>query len=159
MNRKSETVLWLHNIRSIHNVGSIFRTADAAGVSKIFLVGTTPAPVDRFGRTRRDLAKVALGAQNYVKWESAKSAGALLARLKHEKFKIIAVEQSPKAIDYKKVKAGGKTCFVFGSEVGGLPKSILSKADIIAEIPMRGKKESLNVSVAAGIALYGILKI
>lgn len=151
---KKEVCLWLQDVRSVYNVGSIFRTADGAGADKIYLVGVTPAPVDRFGRTRKDLAKVALGAEKNVKWEVRKSAGALLRELKKSGFKIIAVEQSLKSINYKKVKATKKTCFIFGEETKGLPKDILDKADIIVEIGMRGKKESLNVSVAAGIILF-----
>ena len=156
---KRETVICLYNIRSVFNVGSIFRTADGAGVSKIYLVGVTPAPVDRFGRVRKDLAKVALGAEKNVAWEARKSASALLRELKREGFKIVAIEQSPKAIDYKKVKLTPKICFVLGEETRGLSKNILKMADEIAEIPMKGKKESLNVSVSAGIALFRILKI
>jgi tRNA G18 (ribose-2'-O)-methylase SpoU len=140
-------------------VGAIFRTADAAGISKIFLVGITPAPLDRFGRERKDIAKSALGAEKTVPWESVKTIKPILNKLKKEKYKIIAIEQSPKAIDYKKVKLPNKSAIILGNEVKGLPQSILNQCDVIAEIPMRGKKESLNVSVATGIALFRILGI
>jgi 23S rRNA (guanosine2251-2'-O)-methyltransferase len=156
---KKENILILHNIRSVENVGAIFRTADAAGIDKIYLIGYTPAPLDRFGRKRKDLAKSALGAEEFVSWEQIKSIAPLIARLKKQNFQIIAIEQDKKSIDYKKVKLKNKNAFIAGAEVTGIPKSILKKCNITAEIPMRGKKESLNVSVALGIALFQILKI
>ncbi len=152
-----ETILIFHNIRSVQNVGAMFRTADAAGINKIYLTGYTPAPLDRFGRKRKDLAKSALGAEEYVSWEQKKNIFPLLAKLKKENFLIIAVEQDLNSIDYKKVKLKNKNCFIVGAEVLGIPKNILKRCDLIAEIPMRGKKESLNVSVALGIVLFGVL--
>ena len=159
MKKRQENIVIIHNVRSVQNVGAMFRTADAAGVDKIYLTGYTPTPVDRFGRIRRDLAKSALGAEEFVKWESKKNILPLLAKLKREKFQIIAIEQDKKSIDYKKVKLKNRNAFIVGTEVSGIPKNILQKCDIIAEIPMRGKKESLNVSVALGVALFAILKI
>ena len=146
-------------MRSVVNVGAMFRTADAAGINKIYLTGYTPTPLDRFGRKRGDLAKSALGAEEFVSWEQKKMILPLIAKLKLDGFKIIAIEQDKKSVDYKKVKLGNKNVFIVGAEVTGIPKNILQKCDTIAEIPMRGKKESLNVSVATGIALFGILKI
>lgn len=155
MKRKmNEVFLLLHDVRSVHNVGAIFRTADAVGVSKIILSGYTPAPIDRFGNPRRDFAKCSLGAEKSVTWEHVKSPAAALSRLKRKGFEIISVEQSENSVDYKKVKPKTKTLVIFGAEVSGISKAILKQSDIIAEIPMRGKKESLNVSVSAGIALY-----
>ncbi len=155
----SENILILHNIRSVENVGAMFRTADAGGIDKIYLVGVTPAPLDRFGRKRQDLAKSALGAEEFVKWESKKTLLPLLTKLKKENYFIIGIEQSENSIDYKKVKLKEKNAFIVGTEVSGIPENILKKCDVIAEIPMRGKKESLNVSVAFGIALFRMLKI
>ncbi|MDP3661383.1 MAG: TrmH family RNA methyltransferase [bacterium] len=146
----------LHNIRSNHNVGSIFRTADAAGVEKIFLTGYTPTPLDRFGRVNKELAKTALGAEKTVAWEYARNIGVLLAKLKKEKTFIVAIEQSPCAINYKKIPRKKSIAFLFGNEVTGTPKNILKQCACIAEIPMRGVKESLNVSVAAGIVLFSM---
>ncbi len=157
MTKTHEAVLILPDIRSTHNVGAIFRTADALGIAKIYLVGTTPAPLDRFGRVRSDIAKTALGAENTVPWESKATLAPLLTKLKKEGFTIVAIEQSEKSVDYKKVKSSEKTVFIVGTEVTGLPKSVLQKCDIIAEIPMAGMKESLNVSVATGVALFRIL--
>jgi len=151
---KNETHLLLHNIRSVYNVGAIFRTADAVGVNKIFLTGYTPTPVDRFGRPRGDFAKAALGAEKTMAWEYAKMPLRAIERAKNDGFRIISVEQAANSVDYKKVKPTRKIMVVFGNEVSGVSPAILKKSDIIAEIPMRGKKESLNVSVSAGIALF-----
>lgn len=147
----------LHNLRSAYNVGSIFRTADAAGVSKIYLAGYTPAPVDRFGRVRKDFVKVSLGAEKTVAWERVASASALIRKLQKKGARVIAVEQSRGAVDYRKIKARGKTAFLFGNEVRGVPPALLKLCDLVAEIPMRGKKESLNVAVAVGIVLFSTL--
>lgn len=156
---RKENIIILHNIRSVSNVGAMFRTADAAGIDKIYLTGYTPAPLDRFGRKRKDLAKSALGAEEYVPWESKKSISYLLAKLKKEKFLIIGIEQDKKSVDYRQVKLKSKNAFIVGAEVTGIPKNILAKCDVIAEIPMRGKKESLNVSVALGVALFRICNV
>ena len=150
-------VLILHDIRSAENVGAMFRTADAVGINKIYLTGYTPAPLDRFGRKRKDLAKSALGVEEFVPWEQKKNIIPLLVKLKQDKFKIIAIEQDKKSINYREVRSSGKNAFIVGTEVTGIPQNILKKCDIIAEIPMRGRKESLNVSVALGIALFRIL--
>ena len=145
----------LHNIRSLHNVGSIFRTADGAGMSKIYLCGITPAPVDNFGRPVPQLAKTSLGAEKYVEWEKVSSAAKLIGKLKKEGYEIIAVEQNKKSVPLDKFKTvNKKICLIAGNEVSGLPKPVLKLADRILEISMFGKKESLNVSVAFGIAAY-----
>lgn len=152
--RNHEICLLLHDIRSVYNVGAIFRTADAVGVSKIYLTGYSPTPVDRFNRPRTDFAKCALGSELTVPWEYAKTPARVLTRLKKDGFQVISVEQSADSVDYKKVKPPAKSIVVFGNEVSGVSKSILTKSDVIAEIPMKGKKESLNVSVSAGIVLF-----
>ncbi|MEX2052405.1 MAG: TrmH family RNA methyltransferase [Candidatus Paceibacterota bacterium] len=154
-----KNILILSDIRSVENVGAMFRTADAAGINKIYLVGYTPAPLDRFGRKRRDMAKSALGAEDFVPWEQKKLILPLITKLKKDGFQIIAIEQDKRSIDYKKVSLKPKNAFIVGTEVTGIPKNVLKKCDVIAEIPMRGKKESLNVSVALGIAVFQIFKI
>ncbi len=155
--QKTDSVLILLDIRSTHNVGAIFRTADAVGISKLYLVGTTPAPLDRFGRARADIAKTALGAEYTVPWESRATLAPVLTKLKKDGYAIIAVEQSKDSVDYKKVKVSGKTVFIVGTEVSGIPESVLKKCDVVAEIGMAGMKESLNVSVATGVALFRML--
>ncbi len=152
-----QTILILDNIRSAHNVGSIFRTADAAGISKIYLVGTTPDPLDRFGRVQSDIAKTALGAEKSIPWEHAENTLNVLAKYP-EHFKI-ALEQSESSTDYKEVEAKEKNIIILGAEVTGIPKEILDACDVIAEIPMKGEKESLNVSVATGVFLFRFLAL
>jgi tRNA G18 (ribose-2'-O)-methylase SpoU len=149
--------LILDNIRSVHNVGSIFRTADTLGISRIYCVGTTPTPLDRFGNKRKDFVKVSLGAESTVSWEYVVDATLLCTKLKTEGFHIIALEQAPTSVDYKEVVALDKTVVILGNEVEGVSKNLLSMTDTIAEIPLSGKKESLNVSVATGIFLYRLL--
>jgi len=152
----NQVAVLLHDIRSTHNVGSIFRTADAAGVSRVYLTGYTPAPVDRFGRARKDVAKTALGAEKFLLWEHHPSPSRLIAKLKKEGWHIVGVEQDERAVDYRTFTAKGNTVFVLGNEVSGIPKDVRKKCDALIEIPMHGKKESLNVSVAAGIILFSV---
>src|SRR3989338_11477753 len=104
MKTRKEIAVLLHNIRSTHNVGSIFRTADALGISKIYLSGYTPTPLDKFNKPRKDIAKVALGAEKTLPWEYFKSGEKLIKKLKKEGFDIVGIEQDKKAIDYKKIK-------------------------------------------------------
>ena len=147
----------LHDIRSEHNVGSIFRTADGAGVSKIYLCGYTSAPVDRFGRAVGAIAKVALGAEKAVSWERAEITS-LLPSLKSAGTQIVALEQAPASVPYDRFKPAGTMALILGSEVGGIPPEVLKEADAIIEIPMHGIKESLNVSGAAGVVLYQLIR-
>lgn len=154
-------IVILHNVRSLHNVGSIFRTADAVGVEKIYLTGITPKPVDRLGKPRPQLTKVALGAEKTVPWEYIKQAAPLIKKLQREKYKILAVEQSARSIPYFKLPKyyiqNSKFCLVLGNEVRGLSESILKRADKVLEIPMAGRKESLNVAVAFGIVIFNLI--
>lgn len=158
MKSSNESVLILPDIRSAINVGSIFRTADAVGVGKIFLTGVTPCPNDKFGRVQKDIEKSALGAETWVPWEYKKMLIPLLKSLKKDGYTIVAIEQDERAVDYRKVKVSKKVAFIVGTEVTGLDKKILKECDVIAHIPMHGKKESLNVSVACGVALFRMLR-
>ena len=157
----------LHNIRSMHNVGSMFRTADAAGIEKLYLTGITPAPVDELGNPRPQLTKISLGAEKMVPWEKHASATQLIKRLKKEGHIIIALEQNENAVAIFKMKdyvflhdrkKKRNIVMVVGNEVRGLSPAVLKLADHIVEIPMRGRKESLNVAVAFGIAAYWFLR-
>lgn len=148
----------LHNIRSMYNVASMFRTADAAGVEKIFLTGYSPAPIDRFGKKRLQFVKVSLGAEDSVPWEKVSEIGRLIKKLKTQGVAVCAVEQDSNALQYNKFKPKRDVALVFGNEVRGLRKTLLKKVDHILEIPMWGKKESLNVSVAFGIIIYELQK-
>lgn len=153
-------VVILNNIRSNENVGSIFRTADATSVSKIFLVGYTPAPIDRFGRENSGLIKASLGAEKSVTWEKVSSLEEVVEKLKNEGFKIVGIEQSSNSLDYKKIRSpldSNNLALIFGNEVEGLSKKDLDLCDLVVEIPMYGKKESLNVSVSVGVIIYSLI--
>ena len=150
----------LDNIRSSENVGSIFRTADAAGVKKIFLCGITPTP------PHDKISKTALGAEEYVPWEHHKQTWRLLRQLSKEQFSILALEQTKgsknifqgSTLDTLRSNLGNKKiALVVGNEVKGLSPKILNYCDDIVHIPMYGRKESLNVSVALGVAVYQII--
>ncbi|MBI2670248.1 MAG: RNA methyltransferase [Candidatus Yanofskybacteria bacterium] len=145
--------LILHNIRSAYNVGSIFRTADGVGVAKIYICGISPTPDDA------KVAKTSLGAEKMVPWEYRKQTWRCLLEIKNQNsnLKIIALEQMKKSVNIFKFKPKFPLALIVGNEVRGLNKKILSYADKIIEIPMYGKKESLNVAVATGVALYTIL--
>lgn len=145
-----EFYIILHNIRSRFNVGSVFRTADGAGVSKIYLGGITPAP------PHSRISKVALGAENYVPHETCEQTWRLIEKLKKQGVKVIAVEQSNKSINYHKYKPEFPLAIVMGSETKGLSPQILKRCDDIIDIPMRGQKESLNVATACGIIAFQI---
>lgn len=156
-----KAVAVLDNLRSVYNVGSIFRTSNAVGIEKIYLCGTTSTPLDKKGERRKDFAKVALGAEDTVEWEYIESTVECVQKLKRENYFIIALEQSDKAIDYKDVSIKGKEkiAFVVGAEVVGVEKKVIEQSDVIAEIPMLGTKESLNVTIAFGVAVYRILGV
>lgn len=146
-----------HNIRSLHNVGAIFRTADSFGVHKIYLTGYTGAPL---GKNADKISKVALGAEQFVPWEKVKNLGPLLKKLKASGVRIAVLENNVKykTTPLPKFKAKFPIALVLGEETKGNTKKILDLADDILEIPMHGQKESLNVSVACGVALYQIAK-
>lgn len=155
--KHTEAVLILHDIRSKQNVGSMFRTGDAVGITKIYLTGYTPAPIDRFDRPVQEIAKAALGAEKSVPWEKKKDIKVVLKKLKQEGYMIVAIEQSTKSTDYKDIVPKFPLACIVGNEVSGISNSILDLVDVVAEIPMKGKKESLNVSVSAGVALFQFL--
>ncbi len=153
-------IVFLADIRSAQNAGAIMRTADASGVHELVFGGYTPSPVDRFGRVRKEFVKASLGAEKHVQWREVPDILKELKRYKKEHATIVAVEQHGRARDYKTLHLGkGTTVLMFGNEVSGIPKKFLSLADTVIEIPMRGEKESLNVSVSAGIVLYRLLGI
>jgi len=140
------------NIRSLENIGSIFRTSDALGVSKIYLCGISGKP------PHHKISKTALGAEERIPFEHCKQTGRLIDRLKRDNIQIIALEQAEEAIEYTKFKPEFPLALIVGNEVKGVSKSVLKKADKIIFLPMSGAKESLNVSVAFGVAGYEIKK-
>ena len=145
--------LILDNIRSMENVGSIFRTADAAGIAKIYLCGITPKP------PRKEIDKAALGAVDFVDWEYQDNLKNLIFNLKTKRIKIVALEQHENSTPYTSyvIPNTNTLALIVGNEVDGISKDILDLCDDIIEIPMHGRKNSLNVAVATGIVLYKIL--
>jgi tRNA G18 (ribose-2'-O)-methylase SpoU len=160
--KDKQLFLILHDIRSAHNVGAIFRTADGAGVDKIYLTGYTPVPakLDKSNKTQAEkmLEKTALGAEQSVAWERLDSLTLLLEKLRQEDCTIIALEKTADAIEIENYEPVFPAVLILGNEVEGVSQDILDKCDAVISIPMRGIKESLNVSVAAGIAMYELLK-
>src|SRR3989344_1009773 len=152
---EKELYLVIHDVRSAHNVGSLFRTADATGVSRLFLTGYTPAPLDRFGRNNPKLSKVSLGAEDLVPWEK-RDIVELIEKLHREHVDVLALEQAPGAVMLSSYVPKGPIALIVGNEVGGISDDILARCDAVVEIPMRGKKESLNVSNAGAIALFAL---
>ncbi len=152
-----ERYIILHNLRSAHNVGAIFRTADASAISHMYLTGYTPAPLDRFKRPQGEIAKTALGAEKAISWTSARSLSRVMRSLRANGVRIVGVEQDARARDYRLFKPEGATAFLFGNEVTGLAPSIRTSCDDLVEIPMLGMKESLNVATTAGIILFSTL--
>lgn len=147
MQKNKEFFVICQNIRSLFNVGSIFRTADAFGVDKIYLTGITGKP------PRIEISKVALGAEQYVPWEYVRQPSRLINKLKKEGVRVVSLEQvKGKSILLKEFKPNFPLALILGYEPKGLPKRLLELSDEIVEIPMYGRKESLNVGVAFGIA-------
>jgi 23S rRNA (guanosine2251-2'-O)-methyltransferase len=152
LDAKMTLTLILPDIRSVHNVGSLFRTSDAAGVASIVLCGYTPQPKDRFGRTRADFAK------DSVPWKYVESAEEAIAALKADGYTVAALEQVRGSVNLFDYEAPTKLALVVGNEVGGVSPNLLVLCDAALEIPMHGTKESLNVSVATGVALFALIK-
>lgn len=155
-------VLIVYNVRSAHNVGSMLRTADGLGITKVYLCGYTPYPLSKndgrlphlAAKTDRQISKTALGAQNSVKWTQHKDIVQVVNELKGQNYQVVAVEQTKTAIDLAIFKPTSDVALAVGSEIDGLPQEVLDLCDEHIHIPMLGKKESFNVSVAAAIALY-----
>jgi tRNA G18 (ribose-2'-O)-methylase SpoU len=151
---KMPVVVVLDNIRSMHNVGSVFRTGDAFLIRGIYLCGYTPRP------PHRDIHKTALGATETVEWKYFQDIREALQQLKEEGYKIFAVEQVDKSIPLQELAAqhSGKTVVVFGNEVSGVGEEALKLCDGSVEIPQWGMKHSLNISIAAGIVLWELAR-
>jgi len=149
---KTPVVLVLDNIRSMHNVGSVFRTADAFLLQGIILCGYTPVP------PHRDIHKTALGATETVTWEYSETTLEAVQRLQADGFTVMAIEQAEKSImldDY--IPAADKPlALVFGNEVSGVEAAVMQQVDGCIEIPQSGMKHSLNISVSAGIVVWDI---
>jgi tRNA G18 (ribose-2'-O)-methylase SpoU len=156
LKNKKEFFVIANNIRSLYNVGSIFRTADAFGVSKIFLTGYTGTPL--YPVHLEKISKVALGAETWIPWEKSLTAFAVIRFLRKQfpKITVVGLENNVKAKSLTKFKPKFPLALILGEERQGIAKPLLKLCDAVVEIPMLGKKESLNVSVAFGIAAYEI---
>lgn len=149
---KDDFVLWLHNVRSLHNVGAAFRNADAFGVKEIYLSGYTPHP------PRPEITKTAIGAEEHVAWKAIEDPPQKIDSLKNNGYQIIGLEQTDSSTllsEFKPEKK--KICLILGNEVTGIDTDIIPLLDTSVEIPQFGMKHSLNVSVASGVALYAFL--
>ncbi len=155
-----QIILLVHNIRSTHNVGSLFRSAEGFGVEKIILSGYTPYPrlaIDTrlphiVDKLTSQIHKTALGAENHIPFEYRENLD--FSQLRNTGYRIAALEQASDSISLKHYTVPEKIALLIGEEVHGIEPSVLERCDDIIEIPMNGQKESFNVSVAAGIALY-----
>lgn len=142
----------VEDVRSVYNVGSIFRTADSFGAKKVYLSGITAFP------PRDDLHKTALGAEESVDWEYDKNPIELAKRIKSEGISLVLIEQTKKSYDIFNSEIDFPVCFIVGNEVNGVSEELAALSDVHLEIPMHGVKQSLNVSVATGIIGYELLR-
>ncbi len=149
---KTPIIVILDNVRSLNNIGSVFRTADAFLVQKIYLCGITATP------PHKDIRKTALGATESVDWEYRKDTLELVEELKSNQIKVISVEQAENAIMLNafQVKPTETIALIFGNEVKGVSQEVVSASDAVLEIPQLGTKHSLNISVSAGVVVWDL---
>ena len=140
----------LNNIRSLYNVGSIFRTADGVGVEKLWLCGITGIPPDC------QISKTALGAEKSVVWEYRQSAHSVIEELKQKQYQVVLLEQTQKSIPYQEFSPKSPVCLIVGNEISGICDDLVPFCDAAVEIEMAGIKNSLNVTVAFGVVAYHI---
>jgi 23S rRNA (guanosine2251-2'-O)-methyltransferase len=158
----NKLALVVHNVRSCHNVGSILRSADAFGVEEVFLTGYTPYPALKndsrlphlAAKISRQIHKTALGAEETLNWRQESDVFSLINQLRQDGYAIIALEQTPEARNLADFSSLKNTALIVGREVEGIEPEVLKVTDEAVQIPMLGQKESLNVAVAAAIALY-----
>ncbi|MBC8344184.1 MAG: RNA methyltransferase [Bacteroidetes bacterium] len=154
LSKKLPIIILLDNIRSMHNVGSVFRSSDAFLIEKIILCGFTPRP------PHRDIHKTALGATESVDWEYSADIQGTISRLKKNNYIIVGLEQADEQISLEEFipKSNEKYVIILGNELTGIHEEIMNDLDLCLEIPQYGTKHSLNVSVAAGIMMYHLSK-
>lgn len=152
--RLTNVKVMLHNIRSMHNVGSTFRSGDAFGISELILTGYTPTP------PRAEINKTAIGAEEFVQWSHYEDGAEAIKSLKKDGYYLVGLEQTTSSTPLPDFEAAAheKICLVFGNEITGIDDDILPLIDEFVVIPQFGQKHSLNVSVAAGVVLYGLLE-
>ncbi len=151
-----------HNMRSTFNVGSLLRTCEGLGISKVYLTGYTPYPLKpgdsrlphESAKLTKQINKTALGAESYVSWEQIDDIQELFKRLSEQAIPVMALEQSDRSVILTEYKAPDRLALLLGEEVNGIPADVLEQIDTHLEIPMHGQKESFNVVIAAAMALY-----
>ena len=150
--KKTPLIIILDNIRSLNNVGSVFRTADSFLVQKIYLCGITATP------PHRDINKTALGATDSVAWEYIENTIDLVNKLKEENIKILSIEQAEESVSLEKFNPSTSETYavIFGNEVKGVSQEVVSASDEVIEIPQFGTKHSLNISVSAGVVIWDL---
>jgi 23S rRNA (guanosine2251-2'-O)-methyltransferase len=159
-------VVVAHNLRSAHNVGALFRTAEGLGVAKLYLTGYTPYPVAPNDtrlphvakRAESQINKTALGANEYLAWEHLEQLESLVGQLKEQGFRVVGLEQADSSISLEEFAPSAKLALLIGNEPKGIDSQALDLCDAVVEIPMRGRKESFNVVQAAAIAIYQIMR-
>jgi len=152
--KKTPLIIVLDNIRSLNNIGSVFRTADAFLIEKIYLCGITATP------PHKDIQKTALGATESVAWEYVESTENLISRLKNEGITVCAIEQAEQSVSLENypVQIDKKYAIIFGNEVKGVQQSIVTLSEDVIEIPQFGTKHSLNISVSVGVVVWDFFK-
>jgi tRNA G18 (ribose-2'-O)-methylase SpoU len=151
---RAPLIVLVDNVRSLYNVGSIFRTSDGAMIEKLILAGFTPYP------PRKEIEKTALGSTKSVPWEYTKHPTETIQKLKECGYKICCLELTDKSIHYNDIKkADFPICLVIGNEINGVSKEVIELCDLAIEIPMYGIKQSLNVAVAYGIAVFELARL
>ena len=152
--KKLPVCVLLNSIRSNYNVGAIFRTSDGAMIEKLFLCGYTPCP------PKKEVLKTALGSTESVKWEYVKDAKSVISEMKNKGIKVVALELTDASIPYHKIKSDDlPICLVVGNEITGVSQELLDLCDTSIEIPQYGIKQSLNVAVAYGIAIFEMRRV
>lgn len=151
MKKRNPIYVVLDDIRSLGNVGAIFRTSEAVLVEKIYLCGITGRP------PRKEIEKTALGTTEIIPWEYRSSALKVIKELKGEGVFIVSLELAPHSVDYRMVNYKFPICVVVGNEIGGVSQEILDESDLVVKIPIFGRIKSLNVATSFGIVVYGIL--
>ncbi|MCB0449203.1 MAG: RNA methyltransferase [Confluentibacter sp.] len=150
--KKTPIIIILDNIRSLNNIGSVFRTSDAFLIEKIYLCGITATP------PHKDIHKTALGSTETVAWEYVEDTVTLVEKLKAENIKIISIEQAENATMLNDFSPKQQTTYalVFGNEVKGVSQNVVSASDLVVEIPQYGTKHSLNISVSCGVVVWDL---
>ena len=150
--QRNDIYALLENVRSLHNVGAVFRTSDGVMLKKLFLCGITGCP------PRKEISKTALGAEEIVPWEKSDDAASVVKKLKKRGIKVIAVELAHGSIEYDQADYDFPVCFIFGHEVLGISDELMEHVDMSVKLPLLGRANSLNIATCYGIIVYDALR-